>query len=201
MTMKKVSLGLIFFLLVSGGVYYYYEQKIKYVVWDSDIKIYASVDQLIKDSDLIVIGAPTETKNHVIIVEDMVEEAHTITNFKIDKVVSMEFSNKSKHITIIEPYFFYNLSAAQKIVNSAGKMLISDEGYIPMDDKQRYMLFLKLHKDGDMYLINGSYQGKYNISSDHIETNHNDSHIQTLYKEVLNKFEMEIEEFWNEEVI
>lgn len=191
---KRLLSILVCFFIGLVGLYLYLEQQTQVVVWGANYKVYESVDEIEKDSDLIVIGRPIDKSNHIVLREDgTVEEGYTITKFKINKVISNTTNinrNNIQDISLIEPYFIYDEIIGQK--------LISIEGYEPMDKQEKYILFLTLNKEGDNYFINGLSQGKHNINGN----NHSKKHKyhddnSDLDKKVLEKFYDDIKDLTN----
>lgn len=191
LTMKKnILFGIIIFIITGMGSYYYFDQKTNVVIWSADFEMYESVHELVDDSDLIVIGNPKAKKNHIVIIDDgIVEEGYTITDFKINKVVSADDIDEKAHlndIIVVEPYYYYD--------DPIGQSLISIEGYAPMRMKGKYILFLQSNREGDMYLINGVYQGKHNINAQNSERDIFKDHANSIHlrEDVLSKYENEI---------
>ncbi len=193
------TIAIAFLLCLSG--YYYINQQTDYVSWDVNYPIYNSIEELEYDSDFIVIGTPISNQNHAIIDEyGIIEEGYTITDLKVNKVVSKNKSKEiPKKISVVEPYFNYDLSLEQKLVLLAGNQLITREGYKPMIQNGKYLLFLRFIEEEDKYIISGLYQGSYLINEyneghheEHSEEHEHD-HYNKLKKLALDKFKKEIE--------
>lgn len=187
-------------IIFSIGFIYFINQKVDYVEWDIDYPIYESLEELESDSDLIIIGEPNNIKNYVQKEDSgIVEEGYTITNFKVNHIISQNKNTEiPNEISVVEPYFDYELSLSQKVVLQAGKQIIKNEEYIPMEIGEKYLLFLYFVEEENKYIINGIHQGTYHIfknSKTLYENNEvQDEHYNQLRKEIIDKYEKDMKE-------
>lgn len=169
---RKITMRLIYtiaiILLLGFSGYIYINLKTDFVSFDANYPIYHSAEELENDSDLIVIGSPKSMRNYVLKDEiGIVEEGYTVTDFEIDNIISQRMDeNITKKISVLEPYFDYELSLKQKLVLQVGTQIIKTEEYEPMIKNNQYLLFLRYVSEEDKYVINGIFQGKYHISGD-----------------------------------
>lgn len=175
-------------------------QKVEYLSWDADNAYYGSLDELERDSNLIVIGTPLDTKNFLSVTKDnFINEGYTKTQFKVDQVLYADNGTVSTdEITLIEPYFVYEFNLQQKLLTQIDKQIIAYEEYTPMERNNKYVLFLSLNSSKDSYLINGIHQGQYNLSEftstprSQFYDNNSDNHINGLRNSILNKYREEV---------
>lgn len=163
-TVKKFKMPIIIFSLIIAFVaafYFYKDQQVTYSVIDADHKIYSTPEELINDSDLIVVGTPIGSENYVTKTpEGYTDKAYTITSFLIKNIKNKK--NKAStlsngdSITVLEPTYLYDRGV------TPGKIKFAIEGYSQMEPGVEYILFLRSNAQGDKYVINGINQGKYN---------------------------------------
>lgn len=149
------------FSIIVVGTYIYYDQKISYSVIDADYINFSSLQELITDSDLIITDHPLSSQNYLTKTpEGYTDEAYTITDFQIDNIKKKSLIIDvvdGQTIKVIEPTYLYD-----KVIKP-GKIKFSIDGYQQMKQDSKYILFLKINRTGDKFLINGIIQGKYNI--------------------------------------
>lgn len=166
------------------------EKDYKTISVDGKYKTYKEVKDLVQDTELILLGSPTEDfskRKHVEVVNELdnsTEDAYTLTNFKIDRVIkspSEEIFNKDDIIEFVEPVGLMQDSNRNKI------KVVLDE-YSELKKGSKYIIFLKKNAYGKYSLIFNNL-GKYNVdntdSTDMGLNNHNKEKKERFKKDII----------------
>ncbi|WP_246943294.1 hypothetical protein [Bacillus pinisoli] len=149
--MNKLILTGVLLAGITLGVVFAFPNNSEVVVSEGKVeKIYNSLDELEKESPLIVIGKKIDGKS----IFDRDEEGipnyyFTLSDFEVKSVIKNDTERViDKKITILE-------TAAYEENHD---QLLSVNGYLPMEDNKKYILFLELNESE-----NGPSVGSYNI--------------------------------------
>jgi hypothetical protein len=165
--MKKtkiiVSIALLGFISLGSTLWYASaDKKVSFAAIEARQVSFNTVDEMVNYSQLVVTGNPLESENFVTFDErGFTEDAYTITQFKINKVLE----NKTTHdykvgdiIKVAEPTYVYDNGI------KPGKTKFSYNNYQNMKKNHKYMLLLVPDdKYDDLYVISGVNEGKQNI--------------------------------------
>ncbi|MRX74370.1 hypothetical protein GJU40_19815 [Bacillus lacus] len=165
------------------------EKDYKTISVDGKYKVYKDVNELVEDTELILLGSPTEDfskRKHVEVINELdnsTEDAYTLTNFKVDRVIkspSSEVFNKNNIIEFVEPVGL--MQDSNKI-----KVKVVLEEYSELKEGSKYIIFLKKNAYGKYSLIFNNL-GKYNIDN----TDPTDMGLNNHNKEKKDRFKKEI---------
>ena len=113
-------------------------------IYEDDIE---SLEELYAASDVVAIVTPVSSRQDSQIVK---------TKVKIEKIIQ---GNVNENITIFEQYFY----------DEFGRLNIDAGCTLPMNQNEKYLLFLKMNDDypsGDVYRLTSLYYGKYPVSNE-----------------------------------
>lgn len=125
---------------------YPYEHRGYYTdgIYEDDIE---SLEELYAASDVVAIVTPVSSRQ---------DSQNVKTKVKIEKVLQ---GNVNENITIFEQYFY----------DDFGRLIIDAGCTLPMNQNEKYLLFLKMNDDypsGDVYRLTSLYYGKYPVSNE-----------------------------------
>ncbi|MDO5690842.1 MAG: hypothetical protein Q4G61_11385 [Tissierellia bacterium] len=121
------------------------EQKV--VIEEGKSAFYDTLGLLEENTEVIAIVTPTATMTNEFVMnkaEKVVEVGATLTEVKVDKVYKGEISEK---ITIKESYY----------LNTEEEELAIYDGYIPMREGEKYLVFMSMQPENTHPALEGSY--------------------------------------------
>ncbi|WP_281886796.1 hypothetical protein [Paenibacillus sp. YYML68] len=179
--MKKKLVALVASLALIGGLSYHYaDQKIVAEAWYGEYNhaIYDNVDDLYKDSTLVV--SVTATSNTKELSEQNFEytDRYSVTEVNIDKVIKDQNNAvaNSSSIPIIERAFTVDNGIVP------GKTKLVADGYTTLVPGNKYILFLNWSEKRNAYWIHAVSQGKISIDGKDIKENKFASKDETFQK-------------------
>lgn len=172
---------------------------------ESDGIFFNSLSELENQADLIVEAKVLKDSNQYISKDSdgTPVYGYTITPVEINRIIK-PFSGKNdqKSIDIIEPYYTFTIFTGKKYLQTLEK-------YSPLNNGNKYILFLRKEKSSDFTIYTGdnlfscigAHQGKYVISpkvinlnndeeltSDNLQILKVDKKYKEFYKEVISKY-------------
>lgn len=122
------------------------------------MKIYDSVDDLMKDVSLVVEVTVTSHSKQIDLNNEY-HDSYTLTDVRIDKIIKDAGSKTAtgQHVTVIEPVFIVDNGVIP------GKTLMSMDEYTKLVPGAKYLLFLNWSEQRNAYWIHALYQGKINL--------------------------------------
>jgi hypothetical protein len=192
---RVITLSFLITCIVVSGIAVYKNSRhgiyaMKKVALASDHILYYNAEDLIKYSDLVIIGTPTKdleqespyTKYYN---DYVITDFYTLRNIKINKVLKGEYSDKTINA----------LENAAIITNANHQQeLLVQEDYSVMQKGKKYLLFLKINPKGD-YSTVAINQGKFNIDNSDMEekeSSEKNKQLNELKKLVLDRFKEEV---------
>lgn len=164
---KKVKIKsvflVVFLVFVVLCVHRHYSLDVKTVIADRII-IANDVNQLIKESDLIVRATVLPNKENVLIydkTDNSVTFGYNITQLEINEILKGKTTDQT--IKITEEYYITN--------DIKGKTLWTQGAYMPAKENKEYLFFLKKYSNNDlnysgMYFPIDLEKGKYVLDGD-----------------------------------
>lgn len=152
----------------------------------ANYKQYKDANELFDRADLVVIGSTDQSLKESKVIANttpngLLGETYSLTDFNILKVIKGDY--KSSNVKVLQDAAYID-----------DKYFVM-EGYTPLSEKKKYILFLIKTLDSDNYAIMGVNQGKFNIDGQDSKEEkqiQKDEHYKKLKKEVLEKFSAEI---------
>ena len=157
--MKKIlqlSLAVLFtFSLLSVGYGYADAHLVRQVEISANFASFDHVDELFKDSDLVVKATATDKSANILNRHHGYTDGYTLTDIKIDKVIKGDQKLQNTIYQVAEPTYVVDNGI------SPGTTRFSYEEYTPIQSGATYILFIK--ESSGKNWVNALYQGKYNI--------------------------------------
>ncbi len=145
--------------------YLYLDNKVEVSNIHASVPVYEDVKSLEQDADLIVIGEATDKKENWVkyLPDGEIEDYSTKRSIKVKKVFSNKLPEKIEQgdeIEVWEPTVILENEAI-------GKKQITIEGYRLMQDKKKYVLFLKRNPHFNNLAPLGVIQGKFPLNGEY----------------------------------
>lgn len=177
-----VIIGVFCLIIIGYGIYREYNPIVMRA--QADLFIADNLGELKKESDIVVkVKIADKLKEYVEYDEDRTPiTGYTLTNAKIEEVISGKVSNENS-IIIAEPYYHYKVFAVQNY-------LMTIENYEPMNTGAEYILFLRDASNigENTYYIVGNEYGKFPTDNNISDTLNNNKDYQNLQTEVAEQY-------------